>query len=60
MVGDTPWDVEAAARAGVPAIAVRTGGFATDELTEAGAACVFDSIPELAAALDDTPLGAGR
>lgn len=60
MVGDTPWDVEAAARAGVPAIAVRTGGFARDELTEAGAVCVFDSIPELAAALDDTPLGAGR
>src|SRR5690348_5979607 len=27
MVGDTPWDVKAAARAGVETIAVLTGGF---------------------------------
>src|ERR1700761_4766841 len=27
MVGDTPWDVEAAAKVGVQTIAVRTGGF---------------------------------
>ena len=27
MVGDTPWDVEAARRAGVPTVAVLTGGF---------------------------------
>ena len=58
MVGDTPWDVEAAERAGVPTIAVRTGGFSTEELTDAGATCVFDSIVELADAIDDTPLRA--
>jgi phosphoglycolate phosphatase-like HAD superfamily hydrolase len=52
-----PWDIEAAERAGVPAIAVRTGGFSGAELEEAGAACVFDSIVELAAAIDETPLG---
>lgn len=59
MVGDTPWDVEAAARAGVETIAVRTGGFSGAELKDAGAVCVFDSIVELAAAIDDTPFAAG-
>jgi HAD superfamily hydrolase (TIGR01549 family) len=57
MVGDTPWDVEAADRAGIPAIAVRTGGFSGAELKNAGAACVFDSIVELAAEIESTPLG---
>jgi len=41
MVGDTPWDVKAAAAAGVPTIAVRTGGFSIDELEGAAAAAVF-------------------
>src|SRR5579875_1203087 len=36
MVGDTPWDVKAAAKVGVPTLAVRTGGFGVDELREAG------------------------
>jgi HAD superfamily hydrolase (TIGR01509 family) len=56
MVGDSVWDVEAAKRAGIPTIAVRTGGFGHDELVEAGAACVFDSVEELIGALQDTPL----
>ncbi len=56
MVGDTPWDVEAARRAGVPTLAVRTGGFATAELEEAGAAAVFESVVELCEKLDETPL----
>src|SRR5947209_17609685 len=34
MVGDTPWDVKAAARAGVGTIAVRTGGFGAEELRD--------------------------
>jgi HAD superfamily hydrolase (TIGR01509 family) len=57
MVGDSVWDVEAANRAGIPTIAVRTGGFGVDELTQAGAACVFESITELLESLKDTPLG---
>ena len=36
MVGDTPWDIEAAERAGIACIAVMTGGFGGDELREAG------------------------
>jgi HAD superfamily hydrolase (TIGR01509 family) len=56
MVGDTTWDVEAAAKAGVPTITVRTGGFGVDELKEAGAADVFESVTELCERLDQTPL----
>lgn len=56
MIGDTPWDVQAATAAGVPTVAVLTGGFAAEELRAAGAANVFDSIAELRARLDETPL----
>jgi HAD superfamily hydrolase (TIGR01509 family) len=56
MVGDTTWDVEAAGRAGVPTLTVRTGGFGVDELKEAGAADVFESVTELREKLDQTPL----
>ncbi|MGH3004961.1 MAG: HAD family hydrolase [Gaiellaceae bacterium] len=57
MVGDTTWDCEAAGRAGVATLAVRTGGFSARELEEAGAAAVFESIAELRERLDETPLG---
>lgn len=56
MIGDAVWDVEAASRASVPTIAVRTGGFGVDELREAGAVAVFDSVADLRRSLDDTPL----
>ena len=56
MIGDSVWDVEAAKRAGIQTIAVRTGGFGHDELVVAGAACVFDSINDLLEALNETPL----
>jgi HAD superfamily hydrolase (TIGR01509 family) len=56
MIGDTTWDIVAAKRAGVPTLAVRTGGFGVDELREAGALAVFESVAELCDALDDTPL----
>jgi HAD superfamily hydrolase (TIGR01509 family) len=57
MVGDTPWDVEAARRAGVPTIAVLTGGFAEAELRDAGAVEVFRSIAELRERRGETALG---
>jgi len=56
MVGDTPWDVHSARRAGVGTVAVLTGGFAIEELTESGAVAVFESVAELREALDRTPL----
>ena len=57
MVGDTPWDVEAARKAGVATICVLTGGFSEQELREAGAAAVFESIEELRRHLGETGLG---
>jgi HAD superfamily hydrolase (TIGR01509 family) len=56
MIGDTPWDVKAAARADVGTWAVLTGGFAIEELTESGAKEVFETVADLRAALDRTPL----
>ena len=56
MVGDTPWDVQAAKSAKVPTIAVRTGGFGQQELEEAGAAAVFESVAELLGRIDETKL----
>jgi HAD superfamily hydrolase (TIGR01549 family) len=49
MFGDSVWDVKAASTAGVPTLAVLTGGFSEAELREAGAAAVFDSISALGA-----------
>jgi len=57
MIGDSTWDVAAAKKLKVPTVCVRTGGFGTGELLEAGATDVFDSIEELRAGLSDTPFG---
>jgi phosphoglycolate phosphatase len=53
LVGDAVWDVEAAARAGIPCVGVLTGGYSEAELTEAGAVAVYDTPRELAAALPE-------
>lgn len=57
MVGDSRWDIEAAKRAGVETLAVRTGGFGQDELLAAGAHAVYESIVELREGLPSTPFG---
>src|SRR5689334_11559523 len=56
MLGDSTWDCEAAKRAGVPTIAVLTGGFSEQELRDAGAASVFESLEAVLEQLDRTPL----
>jgi HAD superfamily hydrolase (TIGR01509 family) len=45
MIGDTPYDVEAARRARVPIIAVRSGGWADSDLE--GAVAVYDHTGDL-------------
>ena len=47
MVGDSTWDVKAAKAAGIPTLAVLTGGFSEAELREAGASEVVRSVGEL-------------
>ncbi|MEZ0354925.1 HAD family hydrolase [Mycobacterium sp. SA01] len=58
FVGDTVWDVEASARAGVPCIAVLSGGVGRGELEKAGAAAIFDDVRELLDNLDSSPIAA--
>lgn len=56
MIGDSTWDCEAATRAQLPSIGVLTGGFSEQELTEAGATIVFDSVEHLREHLKTTNL----
>jgi HAD superfamily hydrolase (TIGR01509 family) len=58
FVGDTVWDVEAAARAEVPCVAVLTGGIAEQELRGAGAVAVYRDVAQLLDDFDSSPLGA--
>jgi len=45
VVGDTPYDIEAAARIGLPSVAVRCGGFEEEDLGRAAA--IYDGPTEL-------------
>jgi HAD superfamily hydrolase (TIGR01549 family) len=56
MVGDTPWDIEAAEKAGLETICVLTGGFPKDDLRAAGAIAIYETVQELRDDLDSTPL----
>jgi HAD superfamily hydrolase (TIGR01509 family) len=60
MIGDSVWDVEAAKKAGIPTLAVLTGGFSEEELREAGAAAVVREIEEIRQDLGIVERVAGR
>jgi HAD superfamily hydrolase (TIGR01509 family) len=55
-LGDTPWDVEAARKAGVDTIAVQSGGWTREELIEAGAIAVYVDVADLLRNFDASPL----
>jgi phosphoglycolate phosphatase len=50
LVGDSPWDVQAAHAAGFPCFAVTTGTHTAEELRAAGADAVYDSLLAIGAA----------
>lgn len=56
VVGDTPYDIEAAAKCGIAAIGVRSGKFAGEALTGAGAVAVYDDVAALLADYAASPL----
>ncbi|HEU5352836.1 MAG TPA: HAD family hydrolase [Actinocrinis sp.] len=56
FVGDTRWDVEAAARAGVPCVGMLSGGWSRAELEQAGAVEVYEGPAELLGKLDGSVL----
>lgn len=57
VVGDTPWDVKAACKAGLRTIGFRSGGFEDRDLTEAGAAEIFDGPEDLLRRYDQSLIG---
>lgn len=57
-VGDSVWDVEAAANAGMACVGLQTGGIARHDLEQAGAAAVYRDCPDLLAHWDSSPLAA--
>ena len=52
VVGDTPYDMEAAGKAGLGGVAVRSGGFADAVLSEAGALAIYDDVAAILADVD--------
>ncbi|MBE9178858.1 HAD family hydrolase [Oculatella sp. LEGE 06141] len=54
MLGDAPYDIEAAARAGVQVIALRCGGFDDERL--AGAIAIYNDPADLLQHYDQSPL----
>ena len=56
VVGDTPYDVLAARRAGIDSIAVLSGGFEEGELLSCGPVAIYRDVAELAASYDSSPL----
>jgi HAD superfamily hydrolase (TIGR01509 family) len=57
MLGDTPYDIAAAGRAGLGVIAFRCGGFSDEDL--AGALAIFDGPADLLERWDESPLARG-
>jgi phosphoglycolate phosphatase-like HAD superfamily hydrolase len=54
LIGDTPYDITAARRAGVATIALRSGGWRDRDL--AGASAIYDHPADLLAHLAESPL----
>jgi len=54
MLGDTPYDIQAAGKAGVEVIAFRCGGFRDDDLK--GAIAIYDGPADLLAHYGESPL----
>lgn len=57
VVGDTPYDMLAANRCGIAAVALRSGRFSDDTLWNAGAIGIYEDAEALLAGYADSPLG---
>jgi phosphoglycolate phosphatase-like HAD superfamily hydrolase len=60
MVGDTPYDAEAALEAGAAAVSVLTGGFASEALVEAGCFAVARNLQALLPSLLRSEIDSAR
>ena len=59
VVGDTPYDAEAAGKAGLRTVGVRCGGFPEDALRGAGCIAIYDGPTDLLKNFDASPLARG-
>jgi len=55
VVGDSPWDIKAAKRAGLAAVGFLSGGFSEEVLRAEGAIACYDGPAELLAGYDRSP-----
>jgi HAD superfamily hydrolase (TIGR01509 family) len=53
MLGDSPYDIEAAGRIGIKVVALRCGGFSDEDLK--GAVAIYDDPADLLARFDESP-----
>ena len=58
VVGDTPYDAEAAGKAGLKTIGLLCGGFPEEDLRAAGCVLVYKDPADLLAHFDSSPLAA--
>jgi HAD superfamily hydrolase (TIGR01509 family) len=58
-VGDSPYDAEAAVKAGVTPVGVLCGGFPEADLKQAGCVAIYRDPADLLARLDESPLAVG-
>ena len=54
-LGDTPWDVEAAGKAGVRTVAVESGGWQREQLRDAGAIAVYADVADIVRNFQQSP-----
>jgi HAD superfamily hydrolase (TIGR01509 family) len=60
VVGDTPYDVQAAMKAGISTIGLLSGGFTEEALREAGAVAVYRDVSDLLGNYEESPLAQNR
>jgi HAD superfamily hydrolase (TIGR01509 family) len=56
VVGDSPYDAQAATRIGIPCVGVLCGGFAKQSLVDAGATAIYKGPEDLLDKLETSPL----
>lgn len=56
VVGDTPYDAEAASKVNLRTIGVLSGGFSAENLRQAGCIAIYQDIGDLLAHYDESPL----
>ncbi len=60
VIGDSPYDAEAAKKAGLATVCVRCGGFPESDLREAGCIALYDGPEDLLRNYDSSPLARRR